>query len=432
MAALLGVLLLMASCGNSSRPTSATDEVEVVDTMELRYAKGFRVRTLANGVRLVDVADPQTDEDRMPVSYHFALVGPLSNSHRGGEDSLSSSINDVKGLAALTPTGGAGRGAGDNYVPVQVPVSRTIVMTMLQLSNFTALDALDVVRGITGTKNLFNKDVRERVADGRIKKIGMEGNFDTELILAAQPEVIFISPFKRGGYDAIKETGITLIPHLGYKELHPLGQAEWIKFVGLFLGKEREADSLFAEIEARYNALKEKTHPQPLPSGRGEADAKKASGNESLPLRGDLEGSSPTVFSGEMHGGNWYAVGGKNALAQLFRDAGADYVIKDDNTGGVNIEFEQMYAQAADADYWRILNSFPGDFSYEALKASEPRNELFRAFREKHVIYCNMKQTPYYELAPVQPDVLLADLIAIFHPELMPKDYKPTFYRLLR
>ena len=375
MATLFGVLLLIASCGNSSRPTSATDEVEVVDTMELRYAKGFRVRTLANGVRLVDVADPQTDEDRMPVSYHFALVGPSCSGVEAG------------------------------YVRVQVPVSRTIVMTMLQLSNFTALDALDVVRGITGTKNLFNKDVRARVEDGRIVKIGMEGNFDTELILAAQPEVIFISPFKRGGYDAIKETGITLIPHLGYKELHPLGQAEWVKFVGLFLGKEAEADSLFAEIEERYNALKAKTQ-------RG--------------------GAAPTVFSGEMHGGNWYAVGGKNALAQLFRDAGADYVIKDDNTGGVNIEFEQLYAQAADADYWRILNSYPGDFSYEALKASEPRNELFRAFREKKVIYCNMKQTPYYELAPMQPDALLADLIAIFHPELMPKDYEPTFYRLLK
>ena len=60
-----------------------------------------------------------------------------------------------------------------------------------------------------------------------------------------------------------------------------------------------------------------------------------------------------------MHGGNWYAVGGKNYLAQIFRDAGADYVINDDNTGGVNIEYEQMYAMAHDADYWRILNSFP-------------------------------------------------------------------------
>ena len=383
---ILVISMVVVACGRNSRSAGDADTlVAVVDTMELRYARGFTVRTLENGIRLVDVADPQTDEDRMPVSYHFALM-PTDSSP-----------------------------VPSSYTPVHVPIDRTIVMTMLQLSNFTALDALDVVRGITGTKNLFNKDVRARVDDGRIVKIGMEGNFDTELILAAQPEVIFISPFKRGGYDAIKETGITLIPHLGYKELHPLGQAEWIKFVGLFLGKEQEADSLFAQIEERYNSLKEKTQSQ-----------------EALPPTGGAGEGLPTVFSGEMHGGNWYAVGGRSALAQLFRDAGAEYVIKDDNTGGVNIEFEQLYAAAADADYWRILNSFPGDFSYEALKASEPRNELFRAFREKKVIYCNMKQTPYYELSPVQPDVLLADLIAIFHPELMPADYQPTFYRLLK
>jgi iron complex transport system substrate-binding protein len=133
-----------------------------------------------------------------------------------------------------------------------------------------------------------------------------------------------------------------------------------------------------------------------------------------------------------MHGGNWYAVGGKNSLAQIFRDAGAQYVFDNDDTGGVNIEFEEMYAAAANADYWRILNSYEGDFSYDALKASEPRNELFKAFKEKKVIYCNMKQTPYYEKSPVMPDVLLSDLVAIFHPELMPADYEPTFYRMLK
>ncbi|MCR4994053.1 MAG: ABC transporter substrate-binding protein [Bacteroidales bacterium] len=376
------VVLSLIACGARSSGISPSSADEMGDSLTLSYARGFTVRTIADGIRLVDVADPQTDEDRMPVSYHYALI---PKSFEG---------------APSVPEG---------YTPVRVPVERTIVMTMLQLSNFTTLGALDVVRGITGTKNLYNKDVHARVADGRIAKIGMEGNFDTELILAAQPEVIFISPFKRGGYDAIKETGITLIPHLGYKELTPLGQAEWLKFVGLFIGREHEADSLFAGIESRYNALKMKTEA----------------------LTADGENRLPTVFSGEMHGGNWYAVGGRNSLAQLFRDAGADYVIKDDNTGGVNIEFEQLYATAANADYWRILNSFPGDFSYEALKASEPRNELFRAFREHKVIYCNMKQTPYYELSPVQPDVLLADLLAIFHPELMPADYQPTFYRLL-
>ena len=366
--------ILTTACGGRVK---SVDDVRQGVSDTLKYAKGFTVRTLDDGVRLVDVADPQTDEDRMPVDYHFALV--------------------PKGSRGEVPQG---------YQRVEVPVERTIVMTMLQLSNFTALGAHDVVRGITGTKNLFNEDIRRRVADGRMVKIGMEGNFDTELILAAQPEVIFISPFKRGGYDAIKETGITLIPHLGYKELTPLGQAEWVKFVGLFIGKEREADSLFAAIETRYNSLKA--------------------------LVADLdEASRPTVFSGEMHGGNWYAVGGKNSLAQIFRDAGARYVIDNDDTGGVNIEFEQMYAAAADADYWRILNSFEGDFSYEALKASEPRNELFRAFREHKVIYCNMKQTPYYEKSPMMPDVLLSDLVAIFHPDVLGADYQPTFYHLL-
>jgi iron complex transport system substrate-binding protein len=381
---LLGVFLLMVACGQQQTGKQNVTDADSASVMTLDYAKGFTVRTLENGVRLVDVADPQQDEDKMPVSYHFALVP--KGQKAGGEGQAYAAI----------PEG---------YTKVEVPVERTLVMTMLQLSNFTALDAHDVVKGITGTKNLFNKDIRQRVEDGRMVKIGMEGNFDTELILAAQPEVIFISPFKRGGYDAIKETGITLVPHLGYKEAHPLGQAEWVKYVALFIGKEQEADTLFAGIKTRYLALAEKA-----------AQTKER----------------PTVFSGEMHGGNWFAVGGKNHLAQMFRDAGAEYILKDDNTGGVPMEYEQMYATAANADYWRILNSYPGEFSYEALKASEPRNELFKAFKERHVIYCNMKQTPYYEETPVCPDLLLEDLVAIFHPDLVPADYQPRYYQRLK
>lgn len=377
------VLLLMITACGGKRTASAVEETTIMSDSSTiirpQYAKGFHVKYLEDGVRLVKVEDPQKDKDKMPISYQFALV--------------------PKGSDAKVPEG---------YTRVEVPVSRTIVMTMLQLSNFTALDAHDVVKGITGTKNLFNKDIRQRVKDGRIVKIGMEGEFDPELILAANPEIIFISPFKRGGYDAIKETGITLIPHLGYKELEALGQAEWVKFVGLFIGKEKEANELFSGIESRYNDLK--------------AKSQKLTANN----------QRPTVFSGEMHGGNWYAVGGKNFLAQLFRDAGAEYIIKNEDTGGSNIEFEQMYAMAANADYWRILNSYPDTFSYEALKASEPRNALFKAFKEKKVIYCNMKQTPYYESTPVEPDVVLKDLLAIFHPDLVEKDYKPKYYQLLK
>ncbi len=368
----VAAVLLCACSGKktSSQESEGLAPEDSVTEIAVKYATGFSVRDSAD-IRLVDVGK----------NDHFALV----HSDR-----------------ASVP---------DGYTKVRVPIKNTICMTSLQLSNFTILDAHDVVKGLTGTKNLFNKDIIARVKDGRIVKIGIEGNFDTEMVLAANPDVIFISPFKRGGYEPIKETGITLVPHLGYKELDPLGQAEWIKFVGMFIGKEREANEAFAGIEKRYNDLK----------------ARVDSLTQSSPST-----HLPTVFSGEMHSGSWHAVGGKNYLAQIFRDAGARYVIDDEETAGENLEFEKMYALAAEADYWRILNSFPDKFSYEALKASEPRNELFKAFKEHKVIYCNMKQQAYYEISPVQPDVLLKDFVAIFHPELIEPNYQPTYYSLLK
>lgn len=365
---LIALSALIGGCKKTqeSRVEGRESRVESQESnLNVKYATGFSVRDSA-GMYLVDIG----------AHGHFVLAAS----------------NDFS-----VPQG---------YTMIRIPIRSTICMTSLQLSNFTALDALDAVKGITGTKNLFNKDILQRVKDGRIVKIGMEGDFDSELIMAANPDVIFISPSKRGGYDVLRETGITLVPHLGYKELHPLGQAEWVKLIGLFLGKEREACALFEGIEQRYNTLKAKVQ------------------NENH--------KRPTVVSGEMHYGTWHAVGGRNYLAQIFRDAGADYVIDDDVTEGENLEFEKMYALAANADYWRILNSYHGQFSYQALEASEPRNALLKAFREHKVIYCNMRQQPYYEITPMQPDVLLKDFVAIFHPQLVEPDYHPTYYRLLK
>jgi iron complex transport system substrate-binding protein len=364
-----GLLLLTAACSRPGTKQADGGGSATAVPVAVGYATGFTVHDSAD-VRLVTV---ETGE-------RFALVG---------NDSIA---------------------APQGCVKVVVPIKHCICMTTLQLSNFTALSAHDVVTGITGTKNLFNADILQRVADGRMVKIGMEGNFDPELVMAAQPDVIFISPFKRGGYDAIKESGITLVPHLGYKELDPLGQAEWVKFVGMFIGKEKEANDIFSGIEQRYNDLKQKV-----------ASSSATSQGETL----------PTVTSGEMHYGNWHAVGGKNYLAQIFRDAGAQYVIDDEETAGEDLEFEKMYALSANADYWRILNSFDGHFTYDDLRSREPRNALLRAFREKKVIYCNMQQTPYYESSPVEPDVLLKDFVAIFHPELVEQGYQPKYYQLL-
>lgn len=374
--------LLAASCaskGNQQEKESAPLQRTITADSKVRitpgYAEGFQL-TYQEGYILVDIHDPQNEE-----STHF--------------------------LYALVPRGTKPEGIPADYTVIETPVRSAICMTSLQLSNFIKLGAEDKVVGITSTRHLFNHTINDQLKEGKTAKIGIEGNFDNEVIMSINPDLILISPFKRGGYETMKDIGIPLIPHLGYKEMTPLGQAEWIKFVGLLLGMEQEANDKFSAIEHRYNELKE------------------------LTVEGKVT-RRPIVFSGEIHGGNWYAVGGKSFLAQLFKDAGADYFLKDDDrSGGVTLDFETVYNQADEADYWRIVNSYPGTYDYKALKDQDPRYADFRAFKEKGVIYCNMREKPFYESMPTEPEVVLGDLLHIFHPNLLP-DHTPVYYDLLK
>lgn len=374
--------LLAASCtsrGNQQEKENVPSQPTITADSKVRitpgYADGFQL-TYADGYILIDIHDPQNEE-----STHF--------------------------LYALVPRGTKPEGIPTDYMVIETPVRSAICMTSLQLSNFIKLGAEDKVVGITSTRHLFNKIINDQLKERKTVKIGIEGNFDNEVIMSINPDLILISPFKRGGYETMKDIGIPLIPHLGYKEMTPLGQAEWIKFVGLLLGMEQEANDKFSAIEHRYNELKELT-------AEGKVTRR------------------PIVFSGEIHGGNWYAVGGKSFLAQLFKDAGADYFLKDDDrSGGVTLDFETVYNQADEADYWRIVNSYPGTYDYKALKDQDPRYADFRAFKEKGVIYCNMREKPFYESMPTEPEVVLGDLLHIFHPNLLP-DHTPVYYDLLK
>jgi iron complex transport system substrate-binding protein len=258
---------------------------------------------------------------------------------------------------------------------------------------------------MNSARTLKNEQVKARIKSGRILQIGQEGNFDRELIIAAQPQVIFVSPSKRGGYDVLGDVQVPLIPYMGYKEATALGQAEWIKFVALFTGQEKEAETWFNALVSRYETLRHKT---------------------------DSVTTRPVVMNGRMIEGSWCAEGGRSVLTQMIGDAGARYVLSDNQaTSDIKMEFEEYYAKAANADYWTILNSQDG-FDYAALRADDARYEDFRAFRERHVVYCNIKASALRELSPMHPDLLLADLIHAFHPESSDSTYQPTFYHLLK
>lgn len=371
---LIAICLLSQACKPKASGSDEIADKSITDsTIEVKYAQGFKV-TNFEGYRLVDIQDPQHESETM---YHYALVNK----------------------------GQKPEGIPSEYTIIETPVQNVICMTTLQLSNFIKLKALDNVVGMTSTHYLFNKEMKERLESGKAGQIGIEGNFDKEIVMALNPDIILVSPFKRGGYETIKDVNVPLVSFLGYKETSPLGQAEWIKFTAMLLGREEEANQIFDNIEKRYKEL------QAL--------------SQSVT-------NKPTVLSGEMRSGNWYVVGGKSYLAEQFRDAGADYFLKDnEEAGGLNMDFESVYSQGANADFWRLLVSHTGDYSYDALKQSDARYVDFKAFKEKKVVYCNLRQKPFYENTPVEPEVVLADLIKAFHPELLP-DYTPVYYELLK
>ncbi|MBR1538841.1 MAG: iron ABC transporter substrate-binding protein, partial [Bacteroidales bacterium] len=142
---ILAAVLLLSSCkgtdgkGQGGAVISGTQAGAVAPL----YATGFRVSYCDAGC-LVDIQDPQREESQ---TFHYLLV----------------------------PRGGRPAQVPEGYTPLEVPVQRIVCMTSLQLSNFICLDELDRVAGITSTRHLFNPAMKQRLADGRTRKIGIEG-----------------------------------------------------------------------------------------------------------------------------------------------------------------------------------------------------------------------------------------------------------------
>ncbi|MDE6826632.1 MAG: ABC transporter substrate-binding protein, partial [Paramuribaculum sp.] len=227
---IVAALCILTSCGGAQKAGNTTDNQTVAADSTVRpdYARGFTMAAGPEGSTLLTISDPEEGSKHAAQEWRFALM--------------------PRGSAASTPEG---------YTRIDVPVERAICMTSLQLSNFIALGETERIAGVTSTRHLFNPEVNSQLKTGKTKKIGIEGNFDHEVVMALRPDVILISPFKRGGYEALRDADAPLMPHLGYKEPTPLGQAEWIKVAGLLTGNYDEAVEKFDSIAERYNRLRD-------------------------------------------------------------------------------------------------------------------------------------------------------------------------------
>jgi len=294
-------------------------------------------------------------------------------------------------------------------IRVTVPVRSVVALSATYLAEIGMLGEMATLKGIQRAAYVFSRHIRSSAARGEIAQVGEGAATNIELLVALRPDVVFAVGSGGAGelYPKLLEAGLPVVLDGDWAERTPLGRAEWIKFIALFYDKEREADTLFAAVAAEYNRLA--------------ALAAKA------PDR-------PTVFVNAPWQGSWGMPGGKSYVAALLRDAGADYLWADsDATGTLFLSLEAVIDRAADADYW--LNT-GGYHSRSDALAVDPRFARFRAFRRDELYNNNARETPeggsdYWESGPAQPQVVLADLIKIFHPGLLP-DHELYYYRRVK
>ena len=288
---------------------------------------------------------------------------------------------------------------------IVVDQDNVAVLSATQLNAFERLDLLDKVKGISEAKYITSKTIKSKLEKEEIVELATNADLFVEKVITVNPSLIFYSPYRITNSHPLDAAGIPLIPFYDYFENDPLGRAEWIKFTAVFFDYDDFADSLFNHIEEQYNSYKTLTKDVVY---------------------------KPTVFSDKYFNGQWYVPGGKSYIAALFKDAGADYLWKDDiHSSSFPLDYEVVYSKAYYADFWRIVGSYGDEPTYESLGAENGLYTNFKAFNEKNVIWCDARKTGYFERSPLEPHQVLADLIYVFHPELLPA-YKPQYYHILK
>lgn len=288
---------------------------------------------------------------------------------------------------------------------IRTPLDKTISFSSVTCGYFEELGVLNTLAGVAEPQYINIPFINEAIKKGEIADIGQAANPDIEKIILTEPEAIFTNPINDSGVNSLNKLDVPVINCFEYMETHPLGQTEWIRFIGLLFDKKELADSLFYQTVQSYNELKALTQ--------------------------NME-TRPSVFTELKYGDFWYMPGGESYMAHLFKDAGASYILKENtNPGSVSLSFEMVLDKAENADFWLFKYYSSHNITYKRLKTDYSNYALFKAYKEKNIYACNTLITSnYYQELPLHPDWLLKDMIWIFHPNLLP-EYQPRYYNPL-
>ncbi|MFN0032366.1 MAG: ABC transporter substrate-binding protein [Flavobacteriales bacterium] len=273
-------------------------------------------------------------------------------------------------------------------------IERVACLSTTHIAMLQQLNMLSTLKGVGFANLVQNKAAKAKIENGEITNLTTSHDVDAEVVFSLNPQAFFVYPFGGTTYVRYEQKGLPVVQISEYLETHPLGRAEWIRVFGAIMNQEQLAQKVFAEIESAY------LHNTALVA-------------KSIAKR-------PTVFTGFYDSGNWFAPPGNSFAAQLLKDAGADYIFADSlKTSNLIIPFETMLTKAYLTDWWGKILHDEDEVTQENFADEDERLMHLNSFKQQHLFYCNTAHSDYHGDAVLQPQLMLQDLITIFHPALL-------------
>lgn len=287
---------------------------------------------------------------------------------------------------------------------LQGDAKRVVCMSSSHIAMLDAIGAVESVVGVSGKNFITNPYV---VANQRtIADVGYDGNMNFELLIAQQPDIVLLYGVTGACTmeSKLDELGIPYIYIGEYVEEDPLGKAEWLIALAEIVGLRQQGLTYFSELPQRYEQLKS--------------------------IAASAHTPAPKVMLNTPYADSWFMPSTTSYIARLIADAGGDYIYQQNTSNhSLPIDLEQAALLTTQADIWLHVENIN---SLDDLRRQLPKFAQMPCVQRGEVYNCDKRRVAgggndYWESGVVHPDVILRDLIKIFHPELVSEEF--VYYR---
>jgi len=293
---------------------------------------------------------------------------------------------------------------------VRTPVDNVTCQSGFQVRLLDMLGCFDAISGVASKQSVGQDKVHDMIDRGELVEIGPPGRMNREKLLELAPEVAFVHGAGRSAtfYEDMKRMNVMPVDFCSFREEHPLAVLEWIKFAAAFFDRDSLATALFNQREKEYLDLLDRIRIS--------------------------EERRPKVIAGYSSKGSWSTMGSTWWFGSLVKDAGAEYVLDPRQVErGFLLSSEVAFEEGMKADFW--LNTHTYARNLDQLLSYDARYAHFPSVQNKHVFNNNARcyangKTRFWDEGITRPHVILADLVSIFYPEILP-DHKLVYYHRL-